>query len=188
MRCQTTIRTLKRQGDPLPARHSADPGRFAPDHTISFDGKPPQPQVATSQIAQPAPAALPSLACPGRFREYDLLEKLGEGGMGTVYKARHRKLNKLAAIKILPAGLAQDPQRITRFKREMKAIGQLDHTHIVAALDAGEAEGRHYLALEYIEGQDLSKIADRAGRLPWPMPARSSARSRLACTRPTKAG
>ncbi len=85
--------------------------------------------------------------------------------MGTVYKARHRKLNKLAAIKILPAAMAQDPERVARFKREMKAIGQLDHTHIVRALDAGEAEGRHYLALEYVEGLDLSKVSDRAGRL-----------------------
>ena len=172
--CKATVQMLERQGDPLLARLRVpvkpDPYQQEPEcrqvverpaeETISFGGKGAGAQVATS-----APAPLPPLACPGRFREYDLLEKLGEGGMGTVYKARHRQLNKLAAIKILPPGLAQDPQRIARFKREMKAIGQLDHTHIVRALDAGEAERRHYLALEYIEGLDLSKISDRVGRL-----------------------
>ena len=85
--------------------------------------------------------------------------------MGTVYKARHQQLKKLVAIKILLPGLAQDPQRIARFKREMKAVGQLDHPHIVRAMDAGEAEGRHYLVMEYVEGLDLSKIIDRIGPL-----------------------
>jgi serine/threonine protein kinase len=168
-RCEAALQALERRGDSLLAQLrkpvKPDPYQQEPecrqvvnrllDDTVSFGGKP-----ATS-----APAALPPLTCPGPFREYDLLEILGEGGMGTVYKARHRKLNKLAAIKILPSGMAQDPERIARFKREMKAIGQLDHTHIVRALDAGEAEGRHYLALEYVEGLDLSKVSDRAGRL-----------------------
>ncbi len=172
--CKATVQMLERQGDPLLARLRVpvkpDPYQQEPEcrqvverlleETISFGGKGAGAQVATS-----APAPLPPLACPGLFREYDLLEILGEGGMGTVYKARHRQLKKLAAIKILPPGLAQDPQRIARFKREMKAIGQLDHTHIVRALDAGEAERRHYLALEYIEGLDLSRISDRVGRL-----------------------
>jgi formylglycine-generating enzyme required for sulfatase activity/serine/threonine protein kinase len=168
-RCETAVQTLELQVDPFLARLRApvkpDPYQQEPecrrvvdrllDDTISFGARP----------ASSAPAALPPLKCPGPFREYDLLEILGEGGMGTVYKARHRKLNKLAAIKILPPGMARDPERVARFKREMKAIGQLDHTHIVRALDAGEAEGRHYLALEYVEGLDLSKASDRAGRL-----------------------
>jgi serine/threonine protein kinase len=61
-----------------------------------------------------------------QLREYRLLEKLGQGGMGTVYKALHTKLDKLVALKVLPAAAMQDAERVARFEREMKAVGKLE--------------------------------------------------------------
>ena len=168
-RCEATVQTLERQGDTLLGKLRLP---VKPD---PYQEEPECRQVVERVIARinPAedpgaksPATLPPpLACPGRFREYDLLEKLGEGGMGAVYKARHRQLSKLVAVKILPPALAQDPQRIARFQREMRAVGQLDHPHIVRAMDAGEADGRHFSVMEHVEGLDLSKIVDRVGPL-----------------------
>ncbi len=106
-----------------------------------------------------------TLALPSNFREYRLLEKLGEGGMGTVYKALHTKLNRMVAIKYLPFGLAQQPERVARFEREMQAVGKLDHPHIVRAMDAGQVEGRHFLVMEYVDGPNLSEVVRRTGPL-----------------------
>ena len=72
---------------------------------------------------------------------YELIEKLGQGGMGAVWKARHTKLDKLVALKILPPHLMTDENAVARFAREMKAVGKLEHPHIVRAMDAGEAAG-----------------------------------------------
>ena len=77
----------------------------------------------------------------GRIGQYELLAKLGEGGMGTVYKALHRKLEKIVALKVLPAERMKDTNAVERFEREMKAVGKLDHPNIVRATDAGEADG-----------------------------------------------
>lgn len=90
---------------------------------------------------------------------------LGEGGMGAVYRARHTKLDKLVALKILPSHSTHNPQFVARFEREMKAVGKLDHPQIVRALDAGEINGVHYLAMEYIEGTDLHELVRARGNL-----------------------
>ncbi len=87
---------------------------------------------------------------------YRLLKKLGEGGMGSVWQAVHTKLDKHVAVKVLPATWSRDPALLTRFEREMKAVGKLEHPHIVRAMDAGEFQGTHYLVMEFNEGQDLS--------------------------------
>lgn len=100
-----------------------------------------------------------------RLREYELLEKLGEGGMGAVYKARHTRLDKIVAVKMLPSQRMQDQAAVARFDREMRAVGKLDHPHIVRAFDAGEVEGTHFLVMEYVEGLDLSQLVKRHGPL-----------------------
>ncbi len=102
---------------------------------------------------------------PQQLREYCLLEKIGAGGMGTVYKARHTKLDRLAAINVLPAHRTQDPAAVLRFEREMRTIAMLDHPHIVRALDAGEVDGVHFLVMEYASGLDLSELMCRHGPL-----------------------
>jgi serine/threonine protein kinase len=94
---------------------------------------------------------------------YELIEKLGQGGMGTVWKARHTKLDKLVALKLLPPHLMTDADAVSRFEREMKAVGKLEHVHIVRAMDADEADGIHYLVMEYIEGIDLAKLVKQRG-------------------------
>jgi serine/threonine protein kinase len=98
-----------------------------------------------------------------RLGPYELIEMVGRGGMGTVWKARHTKLDKLVALKLLPPHLMSDADAVSRFEREMKAVGKLEHTHIVRAMDAGEADGIHYLVMEYIEGVDLSRLIKHRG-------------------------
>lgn len=97
---------------------------------------------------------------------YRLLEKLGAGGMGTVYKALHTKLDRVVAIKVLSKSRLNDADAVARFEREMKAVGRLQHPHIVHATDADEDDGVHYLVMEFVDGIDLSKLQRRLGRLP----------------------
>lgn len=97
---------------------------------------------------------------------YRILSLLGQGGMGAVYKAFHTKLDKVVALKVLTAGRLRSEDAISRFEREMMAIGRLDHPHLIRALDAGEADGTHYLAMEYVDGVDLSALLRQRGH--WP--------------------
>ena len=98
--------------------------------------------------------------------QYRIVTKLGEGGMGTVYKAIHTKLDKVVALKILPAGSHVSDERIARFEREMLSVGRLNHPHIVGATDAREIDGTHFLVMEYLDGIDLSHLVDKKGPLP----------------------
>jgi serine/threonine protein kinase len=98
--------------------------------------------------------------------EYELLEKLGAGGMGEVYKARHRHLDRLVALKLLPHRDDQPPEAVARFLREMRAAGQVDHPNVLEAHDAGEHTGTVYLAMKLVEGQDLAKLVRERGALP----------------------
>jgi serine/threonine protein kinase/formylglycine-generating enzyme required for sulfatase activity len=101
----------------------------------------------------------------GTLGEYQLLEKLGEGGMGTVYKALHTKLDRIVALKLLPQERVDDARRLARFEREMKAVGRLNHPNIVQAYDAREIEGTTVLVMEYVDGRDLSELARLHGPL-----------------------
>ena len=102
----------------------------------------------------------------GRLGEYELLAKLGEGGMGAVYKARQTRLDKIVALKVLPKDRTGDPHAVARFEREMKAIGGLSHPNIVQAYDARDIEGTTVLVMEYVEGLDLAQVVQRHGTLP----------------------
>jgi len=96
---------------------------------------------------------------------YQLLAQIGKGGMGTVYKARHTRLRRVVALKVLPNERMQDPNAIARFDREMQAVGRLEHPNIVRASDADEQDGVHYLVMDYVDGVDLSQVARRLGPL-----------------------
>jgi len=102
----------------------------------------------------------------GQVGQYRLLAKVGEGGMGTVYKALHTRLDKIVALKRLPRDRTQDSRAVARFEREMKAVGRLEHPHIVRATDANEQDGTHYLVMEYVDGLDLGQLVQRRGPLP----------------------
>src|SRR4051794_878657 len=100
----------------------------------------------TISLDQTQTAAIPSGLTTGtRLGPYELIRKLGQGGMGAVYEALHTRLNKTVALKVLPAGFASTPDALSRFGREMQAIGKLDHPHIIKATDADESDGTHYL-------------------------------------------
>ena len=98
-----------------------------------------------------------------RLGDYDLLKKLGQGGMGTVYKARHTRLKRVVALKVLPKNRLQDEVALARFEREMEAVGRLDHPNIIRAMDAREVDGIRFLVMEYVDGLDLSQVVARCG-------------------------
>jgi len=102
---------------------------------------------------------------PSRLGPYEILGRLGEGGMGTVYRARHHDLDRVVALKVLPADRV-DEAAVARFRQEMKAAGRLDHPNIVAARDAGRDGKTYYLAMDFIDGADLSTLVGRVGPLP----------------------
>ncbi len=97
---------------------------------------------------------------------YTILDKIGAGGMGQVFKAQHRRMERVVAIKTLPAATLKDPAAVARFQREVVAAAKLRHPNIVASDDADEAEGVHFLVMEYIEGRDLSAVVKEIGPLP----------------------
>ncbi|RME76673.1 MAG: serine/threonine protein kinase, partial [Planctomycetota bacterium] len=96
---------------------------------------------------------------------YEILEKLGEGGMGMVYKAKQINMDRIVALKILSPSFAKDPSYIERFFREARSAGKLDHPNIVRGIDVGEAEGYYYFSMEYVEGETLSQYLERVGKL-----------------------
>ena len=98
--------------------------------------------------------------------EYEVLDKLGQGGMGVVLLARHRRMERLAAVKVLPKSTMTSPTAVERFYREAKAAARLSHPNIVSAYDASEKEGTHYLVMEYVDGEDLAQISKHRGPLP----------------------
>src|SRR5262245_49206930 len=87
---------------------------------------------------------------------YQVLSLLGAGGMGEVYCARDTRLDRTVALKILPAEVAADAERMRRFVREAKAASALNHPHVATIYDIGEAEGLSFIAMEYVEGQTLA--------------------------------
>jgi serine/threonine protein kinase len=98
---------------------------------------------------------------------YVILDKIGAGGMGEVFKARHKRMDRLVAIKLLPAALKKQEDVIQRFHREVKAAAKLTHPNIVIAHDADEAPGGiHFLVMEYVSGRDLAHVLAAEKQLP----------------------
>ena len=114
-----------------------------------------------------SPPAVGSVTKPGTetIRDYRLIELLGKGGMGAVYRAVHTRLDKVVAIKLLPQGGGTNEQSRARFDREMRAIGRLHHPNIVTAFDGGECDGVQFLVMELIDGMDVAELARIRGRI-----------------------
>src|SRR5436853_87984 len=93
---------------------------------------------------------------PGsKLGPYEIVGKIGSGGMGEVYRARDTRLSRDVAIKVLPASFASDADRLRRFEQEARATGMLNHPNILAVYDVGTHEGAPYLVTELLEGQTL---------------------------------
>lgn len=96
---------------------------------------------------------------------YVLLDKIGAGGMGQVFRALHRRMDRQVALKILPPSATRDRDAVERFRREARAAARLAHPHIVVAYDADEADGAHFLVMEYVAGRNLSELVAKRGSL-----------------------
>ena len=97
---------------------------------------------------------------------YRLEEKIGSGGMSSVYRAFDPMLERWVAIKLMHRDISNDPDQLERFRREARAVAQLNHPHVVTVIDAGEDDGAPYIVFEYVEGETLKERIRRLGRLP----------------------
>jgi serine/threonine protein kinase len=167
--CQIIVQTLSEGTDPLIAALRrpvvADPFAAEPacQQAVAHFGTVP----LTPEASPHSPGEWQSPDCRtlDTIGQYQLLEKLGQGGMGTVYKATHTKLKRVVALKVLAAHRTHDSPAVARFQREMAAIGKLDHPNVVRATDAGEAGGTHFLVTEFLQGIDLARLVRQRGPL-----------------------
>lgn len=97
---------------------------------------------------------------------YRIVDRIGSGGMGDVYRAEHRLMNRSVALKLINSQLVKHPQAVERFRREVQAAAQLTHPNIVTAFDAEQAGDVHFLAMEFVEGTDLATVVQHRGALP----------------------
>ena len=109
------------------------------------------------------PPVIEETLVPRLLGDYEVFQKLGSGGMGEVYKARHRRLRRWVALKQLHPNSVGDADAQRRFAQEIEAIGRLNHPNLVLCTDAREESGVHFLVMEYIEGADLAAIVKRCG-------------------------
>ncbi len=117
----------------------------------------------------------------GRYR---LVALLGRGGMGEVYRADDLTLNQAVALKVLPRsdrGAADDAARMARLHNELRVARQVSHKNVCRLYDLGDADGRHFLTMEYVDGEDLASLLRRIGRIPQDKLGRS--RSPASCAR-----
>ena len=106
---------------------------------------------------------IPGTMLAGRYR---IVALLGRGGMGEVYRAEDLTLGQLVALKFLPTGVADDPDRLARFHQEVRVARQVSHPNVCRVYDIGEADGHLFISMEFVDGEDLSSLMRRIGRLP----------------------
>jgi serine/threonine protein kinase len=172
--CATALIRLQHDRPPLPL----PPGRPAP---LPFFAEPERAQLEAaagaaapfgapeSTLSPPAPphfpTAPPPAGLPRQVGQYLLLDLLGHGGMGSVYRARNVHLDMAVAVKTLRPEKSGGPHTLERFRRERKLIAALRHPNIVRALDGGEHDGCPYLVMELVDGLDLHRLVGRCGPL-----------------------
>ena len=136
---------------------------LAPDLPPTID----LPADATRSVSGMAPSPAKATAKLPEFGNYDLLEEVGRGGMGVVYKARQKRADRLVALKVMRDGAQVTEEEKMRFTAEVRALGRIHHPHIVAVYDVGEESGCPYFTMEYIEGKSLAqRLRDGAALTP----------------------
>ncbi len=164
--CEATFVSLEDATDVIleGVRRSAGDAQGPPDSVLRAAIEKAK-SLVSGDVASAPPAELPPIEQIGPYR---LVEKLGQGGMGTVYRAVHTRLEKPVAIKILATGPGRSAEFAVRFEQEMRAIGRLSHPYLVQAFDAGETVDKRFLFLtmELVEGQDVARLVEQQGRLP----------------------
>jgi len=108
--------------------------------------------------ARPAFVPPPIAELAGKFPQLEILELIGKGGMGAVYKARQRELDRIVALKILPPDIGQDAAFAERFAREARALAKLNHPGIVTLYEFGRADGLYFFLMEYVDGVNLRQL------------------------------
>ena len=151
---QSKLRTLgiepKKLGEIL-----IEKGYLTPDQAV---------QVAKAQASSAAASAAggsSKLTIPG----YELIAKIGQGAMGTVYKAKQLSMDRVVAIKVLSSRYSKDRTFVERFLREARAVAKLNHENIISGYDVGEANGHHYFVMEFVDGAPVTNLMKQSGRL-----------------------
>ncbi len=144
---------LQRGEQPDPAALLADHPEWAPllDCLIQLDG-------LAGRVAGETPPLADSEPCAD-FGDYELLEEIGRGGMGVVFRARQKRLGRIVALKMVLASRLASPESLARFALEAQAAARLRHPQIVSVYDAGQRHGQHYYAMQYVAGSDLAQLA-----------------------------
>src|SRR5689334_7378163 len=117
-------------------------------------------QLAKSQVATVASGSS-KLSIPG----YELISKIGQGAMGTVYKAKQVSMDRVVAIKVLSSKYSKDRVFVERFLREARAVAKLNHENIISGYDVGESNGHHYFVMEFVDGAPVTALMKRDGRI-----------------------
>jgi eukaryotic-like serine/threonine-protein kinase len=143
---------------PLPARDHT----LAPDHTLATAG-----QGWSVPAADGIVTAAPKVLGPGTLlgERYEIIRMLGQGGMGAVYHARDRELEREVALKVIRSDMAANPEILKRFKQELILARQITHKNVIRIFDLGQADGIKFITMEYIEGEDLQGLVRRKKKL-----------------------
>ncbi len=153
----------------VPPDSFLDKVRAAKQESSSFPPGLAEAGNAPSSVSRPS---MPAVSCPDvppelvRHPKYLILRKLGRGGMGVVYQARHKEMNRQVVIKVINRALLDRPDTLERFHREVRAAALLSHPNIVAAYDAERVGDSHMLVMEFVPGQSLAEVLQKKGPLP----------------------
>lgn len=150
--------TLAPTSAPPPVAPSQTPSNTAPPLDQSFQAESSEAQTLPPSSDEPLPGT--------RLGGYEVVQKLGQGGMGSVYLARQLSLDRNVALKVLQAQLAADAQFVARFTREAYAAAQLNHHNVVQIHDIGSQRKTHFFSMEYVEGMTLASLVKQQGPLP----------------------
>lgn len=161
----TLVAILRRPLPAAPETHATLPGEFGT--AISRADTPTlAPHADATRVPEQSPHVAGLPAELANHAKYEIRATLGQGGMGSVYLAQHRMMNRLVALKVINQQLVRSDSAVKRFHREVRAAAQLSHPNIVAAHDAEQAGNVHFLVMEYVDGVDLSEVLAARGPLP----------------------